>query len=88
MDELKHCNTKKSYHIGWNLKGRFEHDQKKINKGDWTANFLDALFQFPNALVHDDLVDALAYIDQLAKVSYFYDYEEDDFEILDPVAGY
>jgi hypothetical protein len=34
------------------------------------------------------LVDALAYIDQLAKVAYAYEYEEDDFEILDPVAGY
>jgi len=34
------------------------------------------------------LVDALAYIDQLAKVVYYYDYEEDDFEVLDTVAGY
>jgi len=39
-------------------------------------------------LVHDDLVDALAYIDQMAKVAYHYDFEEDDFEFLDPVAGY
>jgi hypothetical protein len=25
---------------------------------------------------------------KLAKVSYHYDYEEDEFEILDPIAGY
>ncbi len=67
---------------------RTEHKQIIQNKGDWNAQFLDELFQFPNTLVHDDLVDALAYIDQLAKVTYYYDYEEDDFEILDPVAGY
>ena len=54
----------------------------------WNAQFLDELFQFPNALVHDDLVDALAYIDQLAKVAYHYDYEEDDYEMLDAIAGY
>jgi len=34
------------------------------------------------------LVDALAYIDQLANVTYDYDYEIEDHEILDVVAGY
>jgi len=33
-------------------------------------------------------VDALAYIDQLAKVSYYVDFEEEEFEIIDPIAGY
>ena len=37
---------------------------------------------------HDDLVDSLAYIDQLAQVAYDYDYEIDDHEILDVIAGY
>jgi hypothetical protein len=46
------------------------------------------LFQFPNPLVHDDLIDALAYVDQLAKVAYAIDYEEDDYEYLDKYAGY
>jgi hypothetical protein len=34
------------------------------------------------------LVDALAYIDQLAQVAYHYDYEIDEHEILDVIAGY
>jgi len=88
VEELTHGNKKKTDRVVWALQGRFEHGQIELNKGDWNAQFLDELFQFPNTLVHDDLVDALAYIDQLAKVSYYYDYEEDDFEILDPVAGY
>jgi hypothetical protein len=46
------------------------------------------LFQFPNPMVHDDLVDSLSYIEQLAKVSYVTDFEEDDYEMLDVVAGY
>jgi hypothetical protein len=38
--------------------------------------------------VHDDLIDALAYIDQLAKVSYVLDFEEEDYQCLDAVSGY
>src|SRR6056300_314274 len=88
VEELTHGNKKKTDRVVWALQGRFEHGQITLNKGDWNMEFLDELFQFPNQLVHDDLVDALAYIDQLAKVSYYYDYEEDDYEILDATAGY
>ena len=88
VEELTHGNKKKTDRVIWGLQGRFEHEQITLNKGDWNAQFMDELFQFPNALVHDDLVDALAYIDQLAKVVYFYDYEEDDYQILDTIAGY
>ena len=88
VEELTHGNKKKVDRIVWALQGRFEHGAITLSEGDWNTEFLDELFQFPNALVHDDLVDSLAYIDQLAKVAYFYDYDEDDFEILDPIAGY
>lgn len=88
IEELTHGNKKKTDRIVWALQGRFEHGQITLNEGDWNAQFLDELFQFPNPLVHDDLVDSLAYIDQMAKVAYHFDIEEDDFEILDPVAGY
>ena len=88
VEELTHGNKKKTDRIVWALQGRFEHGQITLNKGDWNHQFLDELFQFPNTLVHDDLVDALAYIDQLAKVAYHYDFEEDEFEMLDPMAGY
>ena len=88
VEELTHGNKKKTDRIVWALQGRFEHGQIYLAEGEWNTEFLDQLFQFPNPLVHDDLVDSLAYIDQLAKVSYYMDVEEDDFEILDPVAGY
>jgi len=88
VEELTHGNKKKTDRIVWALQGRFEHGNIALSEGDWNTEFLDQLFQFPNPLVHDDLVDSLAYIDQLAKVAYYYDYEEDDFEILDPIAGY
>ena len=88
VEELTHGNKKKTDRIMWALQGRFENGYITVNKGDWNSRFLDQLFQFPDPLTHDDLVDALAYTDQLAKVAYSYDFEIDDLEIIDTVAGY
>ena len=88
VEELTHGNKKKTDRIVAALQGRFEHGAITINKGDWNVEFLDELFQFPNPQVHDDLIDSLAYIDQLAQVSYNNDIEQDDFEVLDSIAGY
>lgn len=88
VDELSHGNKKKTDRVVWALQGRFENGYVRLNKGDWNNEFLDQLFQFPNKLTHDDLPDALSYIEQLAKVSYTFDYEEDDFEFTDSHAGY
>lgn len=88
VEELTHGNKKKVDRVVWALQGRFEHGNITLAEGEWNTEFLDQLFQFPNPLVHDDLIDALAYIDQLAKVSYYVDFEEDELEIIDPIAGY
>jgi len=88
VDELTHGNKKKTDRIVWSLQGRFENGYIKLDKGAWNNEFLDQLFQFPNKLVHDDLIDALSYIEQLAKVSYALDFEEDDYEPMDAISGY
>ncbi len=88
VEELSHGNKKKTDRVMWALQGRFENGFVTLSRGEWNARFLDQLFQFPDPLTHDDLVDALAYVDQLANVAYDYDYEIDDHEILDVVAGY
>ena len=88
VEELTHGNRKKTDRIMWALQGRFENGQITLGKGEWNSRFLDQLFQFPDPLTHDDLVDAFAYTDQLAKVAYSYDFEIDDLEILDAVTGY
>jgi phage terminase large subunit-like protein len=88
VEELTHGNKKKLTE----LCGRYREALKTVcnlkQRVSGTARFLDQLFQFPDVLTHDDLVDALAYIDQLAKVAYHYDFEIDDHEILDVIAGY
>lgn len=89
VEELTHGNKKKSDRIVWALQGRFEHGQITLNKGEWNNEFLDELFQFPNSMVHDDLIDALSYIEQLSKQAYVSDWEEqEEHEFMDSFAGY
>jgi len=88
VEELTHGNKKKTDRVMWALQGRFENGKITLEKGEWNSRFLDQLFQFPDPLTHDDLVDALAYTDQLAKVAYNYDFEIDDLEVIDTVTGY
>jgi predicted phage terminase large subunit-like protein len=91
VDELTHGNKNKTDRVVWALQGRFENGYVSLNKdGDWQSKFMDQLFQFPDPLTHDDMIDALAYVDQMATVSYHYDLmdELDDFEFVDEHAGY
>jgi phage terminase large subunit-like protein len=88
IDDVTHGNQKKTDRIVWALQGRFEHDKIALNYGDWNNEFIDQLVNFPNSQLHDDLVDALAYIDQIQIVEYFQDYEEEEYEPLDAIAGY
>ena len=90
IDELTHGNKKKTDRIVWALQGRFENGWVSLNKGEWNSRFMDELFQFPNPLVHDDLVDALAYIDQLATENYNIDLieGEEPYEPIDELSGY
>ncbi len=86
--DLTHGNRKKADRIIWSLQGRFEHGRIVLNhEEDWTE-LLDQLLMFPAVGVHDDLPDALSYIDQLAVTSYFEDDQSDDWEPIDIIAGY
>ena len=86
--DLTHGNRKKADRIIWSLQGRFEHGRIILNRDeDWTE-FLDQLLMFPAIGVHDDLPDALSYIDQLAVTSYFEDDPSDDWEPIDIIAGF
>jgi len=89
IDEVTHGNKKKTDRIVWALQGRFEHGRIELNEAPWNNVFIDQLLNFPNTQMHDDLVDALAYVDQVATVSYFQQDEDDSYwEPLDAVAGY
>lgn len=90
--ELSHGGQKKTDRIVWALQGRFQHGRIKFVKGSWNQALEDQLLDFPDKMAHDDLVDALAYTDQIASTVYFGDeeaeWEQDDFEVIDEIAGY
>ena len=84
---VTHGNRKKADRIIWSLQGRFEHGRIVLNvEEDWTE-FKDQLLMFPAQGVHDDLPDALSYIDQLAVTTYFDQDESDEWEPIDVIAG-
>lgn len=88
IEDLTHGNRKKADRIVWSLQGRFEHGRIFLNEDTDFDDFKEQLLLFPTPGVHDDLVDALSYIDQLAVTNYASDYEEDEVEIIDPYSGY
>jgi len=90
ISDLTHGGKKKTERIVWALQGRGEHGRISFMKGPWNKALLSQLLDFPNPLSHDDLIDALAYIDQISQVVYG-DAEggyEDTWEPVDEVAGY
>ena len=86
--DLTHGNRKKADRIIWALQGRFEHGRITLNSEENWDEFVDQLLMFPAQGVHDDLPDALSYIDQLAVTSYFQEDDDDEWEPMDIVSGF
>jgi hypothetical protein len=87
--ELRHGGKKKNDRITWALQGRMEHGQITFNsERDWKV-FTGQMMDFPNRLAHDDLLDALAYIDQVSVADFAHSIElDDDWHPLDLISGY
>ncbi len=88
--EVTHGGKSKIDRIVWALQGRLEHGRIKFNPGQYLEHLEEQMGDFPNPMAHDDLLDSLAYIDQIATVSYFDNFEvQNDYAyVLDEVAGY
>ena len=87
---LTHGGKAKTERITWALQGRFQNGRIFFKKGaSYVKPLISQLMDFPNKMVHDDLPDALAYIDQIATVGYFDDsFITDNYDPLDPLSGY
>jgi phage terminase large subunit-like protein len=84
--EVKHGGKDKTSRIAWALQGRMEHGRIHFVDGDYLPGLKEQLWDFPFGR-HDDMVDALAYIDQLAMVTYRTDMVQDTWEPLDAAVG-
>jgi len=87
--ELRHGGKKKNDRITWALQGRMEHGQITFNpERDWKV-FTGQMMDFPNRLAHDDLLDALSYIDQVSVADFAHSIElDDDWHPQDLISGY
>lgn len=87
--EATHGGKKKTDRIIWALQGRFEHGRITLNKDPrWNRKFIEQMMDFPNPMSHDDLLDSLAYIDQISMVSYNTYEPENDWVPLDETSGF
>jgi phage terminase large subunit-like protein len=87
-EPLRHGNAKKTDRIVWALQGRSQRGKIKLIAGPWNQWFLDQVADFPDHLAHDDGLDAVAYVDQMASVDYSDDDDIDEWEPLDLESGY
>ncbi len=87
--ETTHGNQKKIDRITWALQGRFQNSRITFNEGAFLKPLVEQLIDFPNPMSHDDMIDSLAYIDQVANVTYAQIDTAlvDTWEPLDPIAG-
>jgi phage terminase large subunit-like protein len=87
--EMRHGGKKKNERITWSLQGRMEHGQISFNEDkDWKP-FINQMMDFPNRLSHDDMLDALAYIDQVSVADFAHTIElDDDWQPYDSISGY
>jgi len=89
IEPLSHGNQKKEDRIAWSLEGRFANGLIQLRKAEWNARFVDEAANFPSSLVHDDLIDALSYCDQIAQIAYLDGIElADEWEPLEDAVGF
>lgn len=88
VQDLTHGNKKKTDRITWALQGRFEHGNIILNKDEDWDDLKEELLLFGAKDIHDDLIDALSYVDQMAISMFSEEVEIDNWEPFDAVSGY
>lgn len=87
-EPLRHNNTRKQDRIAWALQGRSERGLIKLLRGPWNDHFLTQAADFPDPLAHDDVLDAVSYVDQMARAYYVDPEDITEWEPTDLEAGY
>lgn len=85
---LSHGNQNKVDRVVWALQGLFEHGRITLNRDiDWSI-FIDEYLMFPTKNVHDDLIDALSLISQMAVTTYADADDSQEYEPVDVICGF
>jgi len=92
-EPLHHNNAAKYDRIVWSLQGRSQRGLIHLVEGlgarpEWIAWLMDQADDFPDPLSHDDGLDALAYVDQMATAVFVDTDDLPEPEILDELTQY
>lgn len=99
IEPLTHGNQRKEDRLLWALQGRLDNSRIIINADSdtppmqqpkWVQKLIQEMGDFPDPNSQDDVIDALAYTDQMGG-TVFMDADDlvvDDWQPLDPVSGY
>ena len=87
-EPLAHGGSRKIDRISGALQGRAERGRIVLMEGEWNEAFLTQCDDFPDPLAHDDILDAVAYVDQLATTFYHGAHEIEEWQPLDLDSGY
>ena len=91
--DLSHGNQKKESRLEWALSARLKQGLIQVNADSyaqhpWVLQLRQEMSDFPDLLAKDDLIDALAYIDQMPRQAFELPEVDDYLEVLDDVVGY
>jgi len=87
-EPLSHGGTRKIDRITGAIQGRAERGRIVLIEGEWNEAFLTQCDDFPDPLAHDDILDAVAYVDQMANSFYYGNHEVDEWVPTDLDTGY
>ena len=90
ITDVTHGGKRKADRITWALQGRLEHGKITFNRNtNWNGELETQLIEFPSKGTHDDIIDSLAYIDQVSVADFMHTIElEEEWTPYDDVAGY
>jgi len=84
---LTHGNRTKHDRIIWGCQGMFEHGRVILNIDEKWDDFKDQYLMYPTKGVHDDLMDSLSYMAQMAVTTYFDADDSEEWEPIDIISG-
>ena len=88
IQPLTHGNQNKNDRVIWALAGLFEHGRIILNRDiEWDV-FIDEYLMFPTKNVHDDLLDSLSLISQMAVTTYQTGDMDDEVEVVSDICGF
>ena len=92
VEPLTHGNISKTDRergrVVWALQGMFEHGRIILNEDEDWKDFKEEYLLFPTPNVHDDLIDSLSMIQQMAVTNYVdMDEFDQEYEPLDLISG-